>query len=340
MNGKGANVVTNKLKKAAKLQKATLHDVAAMVGVSPRTVSRVVNEEGGFSEETRDRVLEAIQELNYRPNLLARSLITNRSNTLGFVITMIDDPFFSELAHGVQLAARQMGFTMFLGVTDARVDVQSELLDQMVSRGIDGAILFPAVDSLSSLAEVADRGLPMVIIDDEIDHPSICCVSSDLRDGARQAAAHLLATGRRNLAMLGSDHSPERRKWRVNGFLDKAPDGRLCAAPATMDGGHQAMKELLAQDPTVDGVFAYNDLMAIGAIAAIKESGRSVPDDVAVVGCDDIQMSQQISPSLTTVQIDRERLGSEAVNRLAQLRDGKHPDSLTIPVKLIVREST
>ncbi len=310
------------------------------MGVSPRTVSRVVNDEGGFSEKTRDRVMAAISELGYRPNLLARSLVTNRSNTLALVVPVIDDPFFPELASGVQSAARSRGMTMYLSVTEGQPDLEKELLSRMMSQAIDGAILFPTRNGDGAL-DYASQGLPIVTIDTTFDHPNICCVRSDLENGVHLAVDHLRSTGRTRLAMLTNGAlAPERRRRERTFRAVEGDQAIVCESDATYDGGYRSMQQILERYPDVDGVFVYNDVMAIGAMSAARTAGRSVPDDLAVVGCDDIEMGALVSPGLTTVRLDRERLGSEAVTRLIELREtGVAPDPVTVPVSLVVRES-
>ncbi len=322
-------------------QKATLHDVAERVGVSPRTVSRVVNDEGGFSSATRERVLNAINELGYRPNLLARSLITNRSNTVAFVVPVIDDPFFPEVAQGVQAAARDRGLTMFLAVTEGRLELQRQVLERMASHGIDGLILFPHAEDLDDVARFAGQGLPTVVIDDALDHPNVCVVRSDLEHGVSLAVDHLRERGRTSLAMLANEASPRRKLRRETTFRSMVPNGIVVKSPPTFEAGYRATAELLAREERFDGLFAFNDVMAAGAITAIIDSGRSVPGDISVVGCDDIEMSALLTPGLTTIRIDRERLGAEAVSRLIQLRDSvTAPPASTLTVSLVVRESS
>lgn len=335
--------------------KATLHDVAAVVGVSPRTVSRVVNDEGGFSEATRTRVQQAIADLDYQPNLLARSLITQRSDTIGFVVTVMDDPFFPELAQGVQATARDQGLTTLVAATDDDPIVEVEVLNRMLSYAVDGAIVFPAADPASRLAAFADRGLPLVMIDAVVDHPLIASVVSDLADGTRQAVDHLLTTGRRSLAMLGNN-APGRSGRRERSFIDSAPPGSpVIRAEPTIEGGRAAARAAVREHSMIDGIFAYNDLMAMGAITELESMGRQVPIDVAVIGCDDISMAEHLSPALTTIRIDRARLGNEAVELMAALRtrpsgvaatagtpaegiDQRHLHR-TLPVSLICRDS-
>ncbi len=327
--------------KSAIGSKATLHDVAAKVGVSPRTVSRVVNDESGFSEKTREAVLEAIAELGYRPNLIARSLVTSRSNTVALIVTVIDDPFFPELANGVQVAARNKGLTMYLAVTEDQADLEQELLSRMVSQAIDGAILFPSSNLTSDALYRAAQGLPIVTIDTEFDHPTICCVQSDLEGGVGLAVEHLRSTGRNHLAMLTNGMVPDERRRRERTFRSLiGEDAIVIESDATYDGGRRAMLEAIERHPEVDGIFAYNDVMAIGAIAAAQSVGKDVPGDLAVIGCDDIEMGARVTPGLTTIRLDRERLGSEAMDRLVELTEtGVRPDAVTVPVSLVVRQS-
>lgn len=323
--------------------KATLHDVAAKVGVSPRTVSRVVNDEGGFSAATAEKVMAAITELGYRPNLLARGLITNRTNTLAFIVPNIDDPFFPEVAQGVQKAALDRGLSMFLAVTNADSAVERDLLDRMMSQAIDGAILFPTAGVEGHLAALADQGLPMVVIDNPVDNPKIALIRTDLEAGVNLTIEHFRRTGRTRLAMLANQSSPPRSRRREKAFQSLAPEGVVIQTDPTYDGGVAAMQQLLAQHPDIDGVFAYNDLTAIGAMQAAQALGRLVPDDLAIVGCDNIAMGARVSPGLSTIHIDREQLGVEAVNRLIEVmanRGQPAPEPLTLPVELVIRQSS
>lgn len=323
----------------------TLHDVAARVGVSPRTVSRVVNNEGGFSDATRARVLDAVAELHYRPNVLARGLITRRTSTIALITPVISDPFFPEVAEGVQLAAREHGLTMFFATTDDDVGRQASVLASLEAHSVDGIIIFPSREAADTLLPFLDRGLPMVVIDAEIDHDNAAVVSSDLRHGARLAVDHLVQRGCREIGMIASGRTAPHRRRREDGFREALTahghtDQHLVRVNPTLSDGRIGVRRLLEMNPAIDGIFAYNDLMAIGAMQELHRMGRSVPDDVAIVGCDDIQMSEVVTPSLTSIRIDRETLGREAVRRLVELRDGDvdHND-VVIPVSLTARES-
>ena len=329
-------------------REATLHDVAGKVGVSPRTVSRVVNDEGGYSEETRRKVMAAVEELHYRPNMVARALITKRSGTVGLIGGDMTDPYFPALAEGIQRRAREAGQTMFFASTGSDPDRQAEVLRSFWTRAVDGVIVFPALDSIEQLTDYGERGLPIVVVDDLLDAPNVACVSFDLEGGGGLAANHLLEAGCRRMGVISATVSPPRRRHRERGFLRTLADsGRDHPPPAkaqtdpTVSGGEIGFHQLLAQMPDLDGVFAYNDLVAIGAIRAAISSGRRVPTDIAVVGCDDIEMSTYVTPALTTIRLDRSRLSAEAVAALGDLIDspGERREAVVLEVELVVRDS-
>ncbi len=322
---------------------ATLHDVAAVVGVSPRTVSRVVNDEGGFSEATRERVLAAVEDLNYRPNVHARGLISGRTGAIAFVAPVLSDPFFPELAEGVQRAAREAGLTVLLAINEADPEVQAGVLRELEGHRLDGIVIFPARGGAGPLMPFLDRGLRMVVVDVDIDHPNAVSVRSDLADGARSAVGHLLDRGCRQLAMLTDPAERDIERDRRDAFLATIPETMeplIVEADITMEGGRRAMAELSTSRPDVDGVFCFNDIMAIGALRALADAGRSVPDDVAVVGFDDILMGAVVSPTLSTIRIDRNRVGAVAVETVEHLaRGGARPEPPVLPVELVRRES-
>lgn len=327
---------------------ATLRDVADRVGVSPRTVSRVVNDEGGFSEATRVRVLEAVEDLGYQPNMLARGLITRRSGTVGLVGVDMTDPFFPAMAEGIQNAARETGRTMFFASNDGDSQRQAEVFRSLWSHAVDGVIVFPAPGTIDQLAGYARRGMPLVVVDDIVEFPNLASVSFDLEDGAIKAAQHLLATGKRRIGMIGSE-IPVPRTRRERGFyqaFESPPVGaerpELVRVQPTVSGGAAGLQKLLERRPDLDGIFAYNDSMAVGAMRAAQASGYRVPDDIAIVGCNDIEMSALVNPGLTTIRLDRPRLSAEAIRVLHELIEEptSNPTPVVLPVELVIREST
>lgn len=329
----------------------TLDDVARRVGVSARTVSRVVNDQGGCTEATRARILAAIDELGYRPNMLARGLITRRSDTIGLIGVEMSDPFFTEVAEGVQRAARDAGRTMFFASTDHDSQRQWEILQSLWSHGVDGVMLFPVRGTERQVIDMAARGLPIVSTDVQIVGRNVGTVTYDLFHGAALAVEHLIARGRRRVAMAGHDQSllDPHRPRRETGYrraLDAAGQPfvaeRLAHASNNVAGGRAAVRQLLTADPMIDAIFAYNDLMAIGALQQLSAMGRKVPDDVAVVGFDDIAMCEALTPRLTSVSIDRDLLGREAVRLLTEMSSGSPtPEApVDIGLGLVIRDSS
>jgi len=327
-------------------RRATLHDVAAVVGVSPRTVSRVVNNEAGYSEKTRQKVTEAISELGYRPNLLARGLITRRTGMLALVVPQILDPFFSDVAHGVQTAVREQGATLFLSGTDNDPAQQRQVFNSLVSHGVDGAIVFPAPGGDDDIRSLADNGLPVVVVDQDLDHAGIGLVASDLAGGVEMAIDHLVDVGHTYIAMIANEVSPADRRIRERAFATalrrrRLPVGPIVRAQPTVDGGRSASTTVLAEYPNVTAIFAYNDLMAAGTIDAATKHHRCVPDTLAVVGVDDIGLATLLAPSLTTVRIDRTALGAEAVRVLLAMAacPATTVERVVRPVSLVRRQS-
>lgn len=330
---------------------ATLADVAQLVGVSARTVSRVVNGEGGCTPATRDRILAAIEEVGYRPNLMARGLIRRRSDTIGLIAAEMLDPFFPEFAEGVQRSAESLGRTMFLASSNTDRVRQASALTSLRGHGVDGVIVFPAGDSADDLAAMAADGLPIVVVNTEIDAPGIAVVSADIVGGAERAVAHLISRGRRRIALLIDDHArtlrtPSRRETGYRAALAAAGiefDPLLVVETTnSLEGGRRGAQQMLAAPAPPDAVFAYNDVLALGAMQELLSSGVRVPDDMAIVGFDDILMCEAVTPRLSSVRIDRDLLGHSAVEQLQALIE--HPEHRVeprrFPVELVVRDSS
>jgi len=326
----------------------TLHDIAALAGVSIRTVSRVVNDGPGPAAATRARVLEVIDHLGYRPNLMARGLVTRQSFALGLVATYLVDPFFAELARGIQEAGERHGYLVYLTSSEGDPAKQERVIQSLVDRGCDGLIVFPVRGSQNQLCAIADRGVPVVTIDYAIDHPRIGSVESATERGAQIAVEHLRSQGRNQLGMISSPSSETVDEPREHGFREAIagngaadPRHHVVWADETVEGGAEGVRRLLDRFPDLDGVLAYNDIMAIGAMRALEDVGRRVPDDVAVVGVDDVAVSALVRPALTTIRLDREQMGARAVDMLMRMRaePSLSPGRETVDVSLVVRSS-
>lgn len=325
-----------------------MRDVARMAGVSIKTVSRVVNQQGEIAAATRQRVIDAINELGYRPNRLARAMITQRTHTVGLVIPDITNPFFPEVARGVQDVAQEHGYNVFICNTDGGAVATQKALYSLADQSADGVIVFPAALRDETLGEFADAFRPVVTINHLFEHQNVGCIMVEIRRGAQMAVEYLCQAGHVAIGMITTEHPPKMKTRRVLGYTDilqahglPIRDEWIVTGPATLEGGYTLTHTLLAQFPEITAIFTYNDLMAVGAISACKEMARGVPQDCAIVGFDDIQLSTVTTPALTTVRVDKYAVGQQAMHCVLHMLE--HPDQqfvpTSIPMQLVVRES-
>jgi LacI family transcriptional regulator len=327
-----------------------MRDVAKLADVSKTTVSHVINETRNVEDETKQRVLEAIEELDYRPSMVARGLALQRTHTLGLVIVDMTNPFFSELACGVLDEASDQGYDVFVCNSGAKVKAEMRALQSLADHNADGVIIFPSWRNEEKLKEFAERNRPLVVVNRDFKpQPGIGQIFMDTYKGARLAVDHLAGNGHQAIGMLAGyvAYSPVFR--RVRGFGDAmeandlpVKDGwvRPVAQP-TIDQGRRAALELLGQHPELTAIFAYNDLLAMGAVQACREMGRRVPEECAIVGFDDIQMAELFTPSLTTIRVDKYKLGRTAVGLLLKMLEDPENElpPVFLDVELVVRNS-
>jgi DNA-binding LacI/PurR family transcriptional regulator len=322
----------------------TTHDVARRAGVSQPTVSLVLsnNPRARVAESTRERVLEAARELGYRPNLLARGLVSRRSFALGVVVPDLDNPFFTEVVSGAERVAAESGYAMLL--CDTRQTAAARHIESLRARLIDGVILDPG--SASAVPAALLSGLNVVVVDaTEGDLPG---VSSDVEGTGRLAARHLLQLGHRRAGFIGPATDSRVFRLRERGYvrtLHEAgitiPSAWLRRVPATLAGGTSAMRELLRLRERPTAVFCGNDLAALGALKACHQAGVRVPEQMSVVGCDDIEMAVVVSPELTTVRVPARGLGARAARMLVGLIEERpRRAGAALPVELMIRGTT
>ncbi len=309
----------------------------------------MVNNQSEISEDTRQRVQDVIDELGYRPNLIARGLVTQRSFTVGLVFPDITNPFFPEVARGVQDTARARDYNTLLCNSDESQQEELRTLHSLAAQGVDGIIIFPCYHTGDNLKAFAEQYRPVISVNSRYDHPNISLILSDNYGGSNQAVEHLAARGHRHIAMLaGLEISPQRAQ-RVLGFLDTMaahglplPDSRLTSGLPTVDSGYDRALQLLTDDPQISAIVAYNDLLALGAMNACKKLGRRIPADCAIIGFDDIQLASLVTPTLTTIRLDKYDIGRQAMIRLLEMLD--NPEATYPPIhlgaELVIREST
>lgn len=287
----------------------SIYDVARVAAVSIATVSRTLNGSGLVAEATRARVLDAAQALGYEPNSIARSLVTRATQTIGLLLPDIMNPFFPELVRGVQLLAAERSYTLLLAQTGGDPETERRYLDLLRGKAIDGVLVVGLAMRRERLARFAASGIPLVSLDRDVDLPGTVMVHLDNRVGARRAIEHLLSLGHRAIAHIAGPSALKVSRARTRGYADALRTAGVARRPElsveadfTEDGGRQACLRLLDAGTAFSAVFAANDLMAIGALAALKERGVAVPADVSIVGFDDIHLAAYTSPTLTTVR--------------------------------------
>lgn len=323
--------------------RVTIDDVARAAGVSRQTVSRAMNGKGEISAATRHRVLATIEELDYRPSAFARGMRTQRAGTLALILSDIANPFFPAVARGVFDAAAGRGLSVVVHNTDADAGAEQEATRAIVDSGAAGAIgFFEALDDQSLVA--LGRRLPVVVADRRSPGEGIASVISDFAAGTRAAVEHLYAGGHTRLGMLDGavGVEPVRRRSFLAVLAEHGhpdPAGHVVTGPPTVTGGAAATRELLGRYPDVTGLFAFNDLLAIGAVQALRAADRRVPDDVAVVGYDDITMAALLDPPLTTVHTDKYELGRTLLEVLGRRMDGHPAEHRLLTPRLVVRGS-
>jgi DNA-binding LacI/PurR family transcriptional regulator len=323
----------------------TARDVARHAGVSQPTVSLVLsgNPRARVAPATRERVLQAVEALGYRPNLLARALVQRRSSSLGVIVPDLQNPSLLEVVSGIERVASEQGYAVLL--CDAREVPAARHLELLRSRVVDGVIL----DAVAAAA-IADEdlaGTRIVLIDEPSDRfPSVV---SDSLGAGRAAAEHLLTLGHARLGFIGPAADVHAVRMRERGFVAelresgvRIPSAWLRRAPASVSGGERAMRVLLQARDRPTPVFCGNDLLALGALKACASAGVRVPAEMSVMGCDDIEMARVVTPELSTVTVPSRELGARAARLLLQVVEGRPAAApgRPLPVRLAARGTT
>ncbi|MET3696964.1 LacI family transcriptional regulator [Bacillus oleivorans] len=320
----------------------TIRDVAKQAEVSVATVSRVINKRGYVHEETLKKVEQAIKELNYKPNDVARSLFKKTSNSIGFIIPDITNPFFPQLVRAVESTMIESGYTVILFNSDEVLDHELKLIELMESKYMDGLLV---VSNTITKDHLENLTMPVVAIDRVLDK-GIPTVYVDNYKGARQAVQFLIKKGCQKIAYL---HGPEKiftAKERLRGYQDEMEKNGL---PTFIYPGNYELKasmmstiRLLAEHPDVDGIFAGNDVMAVGAIKAASKMGYTIPKELKIIGFDGIDLATAITPELTTMHQPILEIGKKGSELLLQLIAGQSPEKkhYVYDAELVERNST
>jgi len=334
--------------------KATIHDVARKAGVSTRTVSRVINQQGEISAETRARVQGVIVELNYRPNILARSLVSRRSQMLGVVAWGLDYYAPSRIVVGIEQRASELGYSLFLNLLSHPTAAGAErILDTLAAHRVEGILwAVPQVaDNRAWIESARMEDIPPVVFLTTQPRPELASISVDNRLGGFLATEHLLRQGRRRIGLISGPSGWWESQERAAGWGVALSQAGMAAEPGwtveadwSVEGGVNAMQALLERGGGLDAVFASSDDIALGALAALNRAGLRVPQDVALVGFDNIPQSGYYQPALTTIHQPLAQVGRKAVDLLHARISGRDASaetgSLLEPPRLIVRASS
>ncbi|MGW9453422.1 LacI family DNA-binding transcriptional regulator [Streptomyces sp. NPDC055632] len=320
----------------------TISDVARAAGVSKSTVSRVLNTRGEVDADTALRVREVIAGLGYVPRSGAVHLARGRSHTLGMLIPSLTWPWMGEVLQGVADKAAAAGYSLLLFTSAGDQPSMAHFTTQVAARAFDGLLVIVPDGGLGPVIEMQQGGMPVVLIDDHGHHrPRLPSVATTNRAGGQSAAAHLHTLGRsRPLVITGPARFGCVRE-RLEGFAGTLPPTLVCEGEFTWETGRRAVEQALARSQDFDAIFAHNDLIAAGAMSALRAAGRTVPGDVAVIGFDDLPMARHTEPALTTVRQPMRAMGSTAAGLLlSRLNGAPLPDEPhTLPTELVIRDS-
>ncbi|NUQ19824.1 MAG: LacI family DNA-binding transcriptional regulator [Gemmatimonadaceae bacterium] len=326
----------------------TIRDVARASGFSVATVSRVLNGSGPVKPETVRKVRDAATRLRFTPNVAARSLSTSRTHTLGVLLPDLHGEFFSEVIRGIDQTAQSHGYHVLVSSSHNSPAEIAAALATMRGR-VDGVAIMSPVSNAEALVADLPRSIPLVLLNCSADVAGVDTLDIDNHGGAYAMTRHLLTLGRRRIAFVRGPKGNADGEARLGGYRAALEDaGVVHDRTLELDGdfqelsGYHAAKHLLSMSPRPDALFAANDSMAIGAISALREAGVRVPEDVAVVGFDDIPIARYILPALSTVRVDIAKLGARAVKVLLHAVGHRNEHTRvreTFATELVVRAS-
>ena len=330
-------------------RRVTRKEVAERAGVSVAVVSYVVNNgPRPVSAETRTKVQAAIEELGYYPNDLARSLSRQQTATIGLIIPSLLNPIYAEIAESLENTCMAEGYQVMLGGTGRDPNKEIEFAKLLRSKQVDGVVVIPSESPEAILLPLQQVNIPIVVLEHDI--PGIHCVAIDDLQGGRLATQYLLSLGHRRIGMIKRRPTSALSNLRFDGYQEALREANVPFDPslviesqAGQVGGYAAMQQLLALSPPPTAVFVHNDILAMGAMRAIVDDGLTIPDDISVIGYDNIINSAYLNPRLTTVKYPIAEMGRQAgqiILDLVQKEDAPPPQTIILPVELVIRAST
>ena len=326
--------------------KVSIFDVAKKAGLSVVTVSRVLNNASTVREKNRQKVLQAMKDLDYHPNAAARSLAKGKTGVIGMIVTTLQDSYLDNIVQTVSVLLRDHGYYLALSVANHPLEegAGSYLIQE---DRVDGLLILAAVDEEPYVMELKKRKIPFVLIDNQKNHPAVSSVTVDNFKGGYEAAKHLIDLGHRSIAHIQGPQYFLSAIERERGFMQAMKEEGLepfSIEPGefTIQSGYDIVQKWLAQGQMPTGLFAADDFTAIGAINALRQAGCRIPDDVSVIGYDDQSLASELRPRLTTIRQPAVQMGKMAVDVLMKQINGVNRRSTTLKLNpdIIVREST
>jgi DNA-binding LacI/PurR family transcriptional regulator len=331
----------------------TIKDIALLAGVSKSTVSRVISGNGYTSKETREKVLNAIQELQYKPNGVARAMVSQRTNNIGVIIyrqhhPIASHPFYGKILDAILMKSESLNYSVFV-TTDKEMSIRSA--DFMLEKRVDGLILISRL-SQEVIGYIDNFNVPYLMVNGTTEKDDVIQIVNHDRKGGRIAADHLYQLGHRRFFVIAGPQEHRSHHLRLQGFCErihelggKVSDKDIYFSPtSTFDDGYKGLSiiwdHFTSEKPTA--IFATNDMLALGAMQVLLQKGRKIPDDIAVMGFDNIDYSKMSYPPLTTVHVEKMGMGEDAVVLLDRLikKENLYPLRIEYEPKLIIREST
>ena len=308
------------------MYQATIKDVAIRAGVSKTTVSHVLNATRFVEEETRQKVLQAIQELNYRPSAAARSLTTKRTGTVGIVVSDISNPFFGELLLGVEEVLRPQNYALIICNTNETLEYEAHYLNLLLNQRVDGIIAAATSQPWIEISKAEVQHTPIVFVDRTFENHQDFYVGVDNKAGAYQGTQHLIRCGYRKIGILAGLDRLSTMRERLNGYCQALEDAGLplrnewiVPSQLSVDGGRKAMRELFSQPESPEAIFINNNLLALGALLEMSELNLSCPEDVGIVSFDDHPWVAVACPPLTVVRQPIRKLGQASAEMILAL---------------------
>jgi len=326
----------------------TLKMVAEKAEVSVNTASRAINNKPDINEETKKRVLQIAKELGYIRNAAAVALRTKKTGTIGVVIADNRNPFYAEVLNGMEEAAREKNYHIILANTQRDYKKEEEAINLLLAKRVDGLLITPVQDRDDDIKKLIDANIPFVIVGRDFENIEVEAVYNDEVKGGFLATEYLIKKGHKRIALVDGFLYKSPARGRLEGYkkaLKKygipLDDDLLSVGDIDVKDGYERTKQLFEKELDFTAIFAYNDMMAFGAMQAIQEKGLRIPQDIGLVGYDDIPFSSLISPPLTTIRLKKQELGIESVKLLFSRinRGHKKTKKVMLGVELQIRES-